>query len=53
MSEREKNIVKRLAKELPGMSEHQRGYLEGTVATAAAMSKRTEEQKDEEKPNKL
>lgn len=54
MSEREKNIVKRLVEELPGMSEHQRGYLEGTVATAAAMSKkRTEEQENEQNPNKL
>lgn len=44
MSEREKNIIRTLAEELPGMSEHQRGYLEGTIATAAAMSKKVEEQ---------
>lgn len=40
MSEKEKKIIRDLANKLPSMSEHQRGYLEGTLATAAAMSKR-------------
>lgn len=44
MSEREKSILKTLAEKLPGMTEHQRGYLEGTIATAAAMSQGTEPQ---------
>lgn len=39
MSEREKDIIQHLADKLPGMSERERGYLEGTIATAAAMSK--------------
>lgn len=44
MSEREKNIIYDLAQKLPTMSEHERGYLEGTLATAAAMSERKKEQ---------
>ncbi len=40
MSEKQKEIMRNLAKKLPNMSEHQRGYLEGTIATAAAMSRR-------------
>ncbi len=43
MSEKEKQVIEKLAKELPNMTEHQRGYLEGTLATAAAMSKKEEE----------
>ena len=44
MSEKEKNILFDLARKLPAMSEHERGYLEGTLATAAAMSERKKEQ---------
>ena len=40
MSEKQKKIIETLAEKLPEMSEHERGYLEGTIATAAAMSKR-------------
>lgn len=49
MSEKEKQIIKNLADKLPKMSERERGYLEGTIATAAAMSKKEkeEEKKDE------
>ena len=39
MSEKEKQIIKTLADKLPAM----RGYLEGTIATAAAMSSKKEE----------
>lgn len=42
MSEREKQIIRDLADKLPVMSDHERGYLEGTIATAAAMSKKGE-----------
>lgn len=44
MSEKEKQIIKTLADKLPAMSERERGYLEGTIATAAAMSSKKEEQ---------
>lgn len=40
MSEKQKQIIRDLAEKLPEMSEHERGYLEGTIATAAAMSKK-------------
>ena len=43
MSEKEKSIMQELADKLPGMSEHERGYLEGTIATAAAMSRKKKE----------
>lgn len=39
MSEREKRIIWELVEKLPDMTERERGYLEGTIATAAAMSK--------------
>lgn len=42
MSEKEKKIIKDLADKLPTMSERERGYLEGTIAAAAAMSKKKE-----------
>lgn len=43
MSEKEKQIIQTLADKLPAMSERERGYLEGTIATAAAMSSKKEE----------
>lgn len=43
MSEREKKIIMDLADKLPAMSEREKGYLEGTIATAAAMSKKDKE----------
>lgn len=46
MSEKEKDLIQRLADRLPEMSERERGYLEGTIATAAAMSRRQEEQSE-------
>lgn len=53
MSEKEKSIIQELADKLPGMSEREKGYLEGTIATAAAMSKKqqaeAETDKDKEK----
>ena len=49
ISEKEKNIIKNLADKLPHMTEHERGYLEGTINTAAAMSKKTEAQSSAEK----
>ena len=39
MSEKQKKIIETLAEKLPEMSEQERGYLEGTIATAAAMSR--------------
>lgn len=42
MSEKEKKIIRDLADKLPTMTERERGYLEGTIATAAAMSKKGE-----------
>ncbi len=47
MSEKEKSIMYELADKLPEMSEHERGYLEGTIATAAAMSKNREREENE------
>lgn len=44
MSEKEKSIIRDLADKLPKMSEHERGYLEGTIATAAAMSRNKEKE---------
>lgn len=46
MSEKEKKIIEELAGKLPAMSERERGYLEGTIATAAAMSRKKEEAMD-------
>lgn len=43
MSEKEKKIIEELADKLSAMSERERGYLEGTIATAAAMSRKKEE----------
>ena len=40
MSEKQKKILEDLAEKLPNMTERERGYLEGTIATAAAMSKK-------------
>lgn len=42
MSEEQKKIIRDLADKLPSMTERERGYLEGTIATAAAMSKKGE-----------
>lgn len=38
MSEKEKAIIRKLAMQLPTMTERERGYVEGVIATAAAMS---------------
>lgn len=48
MSEKEKSIIRDLADKLPEMSERERGYLEGTIATAAAMSKNKQKNKEDE-----
>lgn len=47
MSEKQKEIIKNLAEQLPKMTERERGYLEGTIATAAAMSKKGEDEENE------
>ena len=47
MSEKEKKIIRDLADKLPTMTERVRGYLEGTIATAAAMSKKDEKKESE------
>lgn len=46
MSEKEKNILLDLARKLPAMTEHERGYLEGTLTTAAAMSGKSKKDKE-------
>lgn len=53
MSEKEKQIIKTLADKLPAMSERERGYLEGTIATAAAMSSKKEEQEKNDSEKKV
>ena len=47
MSEEQKKIIRDLAEKLPVMTERERGYLEGTIATAAAMSKKGEDEENE------
>lgn len=49
MSEKEKKIIQELADKLPIMSEREKGYLEGTIATAAAMSSKSSNSKEEVK----
>ena len=46
MSEEQKKIIRDLADKLPSMTERERGYLEGTIATAAAMSKKEGEKNE-------
>ena len=53
MSEKEKQIIQTLADKLPAMSERERGYLEGTIATAAAMSSKKEEQEKSDSEKKI
>lgn len=48
MPERQKEILHSLIDKLPEMSEHEKGYLEGTIATAAMMSKRKEKSEESE-----
>ena len=48
MSEKEKQIIQTLADKLPAMSERERGYLEGTIATAAAMSSKKDDAMEKE-----
>lgn len=43
MSEKQENIVEKLADTLPLMTERERGYLEGSIAMAAVMSGKKEE----------
>jgi hypothetical protein len=45
MSEKEKEIIEKLTEKLPYMTEREKGYLEGTIATAAAMSEKQRENK--------
>lgn len=45
MSEKEKQVIVKMIEELPNMTERERGYLEGTIATAAAMSKQNNDKK--------
>lgn len=49
MSEKERDIIQELAEKLSGMSEREKGYLEGTIATAAAMSKKQQEEAETDK----
>ena len=47
MSEKERKIIQELADKLPIMSDREKGYLEGTIATAAAMSSKSKNGKEE------
>lgn len=47
MSERERKILELLADKLPIMTDRERGYLEGTIATAAVMSKKSKQPAEE------
>lgn len=49
MSEKEKKIILDLVDKLPEMSERERGYLEGTITAAAAMAKKKEDEKENER----
>lgn len=49
MSEKQENIVEKLADTLPLMTERERGYLEGSIAMAAVMSGQKEEKEAGEK----
>lgn len=49
MSEERRQIMQELIEKLPVMTERQRGYLEGVIYTAAAMSVRKEQDAGEEK----
>lgn len=48
MSEERKQIMNELITKLPTMTERQKGYLEGVIATAAAMAAENEGQDIEE-----
>lgn len=43
MSEKQKKILNTLAEVLPIMDQYEKGYMMGTINTAAAMSKKREE----------
>ena len=53
MSQKEKQIIKTLADTLPALSERERGYLAGPIATAAAMSSKKEEQEKNNSEKKV
>lgn len=42
MSEKQQKILNTLAEVLPGMDQYEKGYMMGTINTAAAMSKKKE-----------
>lgn len=54
MPEKQRRILEKLGDKYPYMDEFQKGYLEGTVNTAAAMSTLTDQRpkSDEGKENK-
>ena len=47
MLEIEKRVLKTLVKEMPGMTTYEKGYLDGVVSTAAAMSSKRQEKEIE------
>lgn len=47
MLEIEKRVLKTLVKEMPGMTTYEKGYLDGVVSTAAAMSNKRQEKEIE------
>lgn len=54
MPEKQRRILEKLGDKYPCMTDHQKGFLEGVVSTAAAMSTLTDQQpkSDEGKENK-
>lgn len=48
MSEKEKQVMQLLKTVYPNMTERDKGYMEGTIATAAAMSKKQQEETEVE-----
>ena len=49
MSEKQRRVLEKLGDKYPHMDEFQKGYLEGTVNTAAAMSTLSDQQYKMEK----
>ena len=47
MLEIEKRVLKTIVKEMPGMTTYEKGYLDGVVSTAAAMSSKRQEKEIE------
>lgn len=47
MSEKQQKILHTLAEVLPNMNQYEKGYMMGTINTAAAMSKKKEAEEND------